>query len=212
MQLKHGKLAKVWTKCFSHHQGESKDSVKTFYSHALLRMCHWMSMEVKDLSDLILIMQISTIREYQKGCVKPMTSISCNGLARISTCVLNYNLHLFSFWLVKHKYISRFGRAWEDDPHAEKQFCSYFVLIIVPVIPAGIAFINDSYSETGGLFGIQSYDSDRTIVEGIFQWIFSWFLWFISWDFVWKPILQCTVHVMTKNMNLDWRVWGLCYM
>lgn len=57
----------------------------------------------------------------------------------------------------------------KNDSHAEKEFCSYFALIIVPIIPAGIAFIYDSYSETGGLFWIQSYDSDHTIVEGIFQ-------------------------------------------
>jgi len=42
-------LANISTECFSHHQGESQDSVKTstFYSHALLRICHWMTMEIK---------------------------------------------------------------------------------------------------------------------------------------------------------------------
>jgi len=49
--------------------GESIDSVKTstFYSHALLRMRHWMSMEVKDISDLILIMQISTVKNIKRA-------------------------------------------------------------------------------------------------------------------------------------------------
>jgi len=60
---------------------------------------------------------------------------------------------------------------WQSLRRRKWSSCSYFALIIVPIIPAGITFINDSYSETGGLFWIQSYDSDHTIVEGIFQWI-----------------------------------------
>jgi len=41
-------LANISTECFRHHQGKSKDSVKTTsYSHALLRIRHWMAMEVK---------------------------------------------------------------------------------------------------------------------------------------------------------------------
>jgi len=63
-------LANISTECFSHHQGESKGSVKTstFYSHALPRICHWMAWRSKVSEDHpslpVWILNLSTICQF----------------------------------------------------------------------------------------------------------------------------------------------------
>ena len=84
------------------------------------------------------------------------------------------------FYYVCHNDIFGPRRQGEEVPKQAKlgEAFLYTILLLVPLIPAGLVFINDGYGETRGWCWIRSRDSDcNPFVEGILRQIFLWYMW-----------------------------------
>ena len=78
----------------------------------------------------------------------------------------------------------------------------YAILFAVPLIPAGLVFINDGYGETRGWCWIQSRDSDcKPFVEGILRQIFMWYMWCLICGVVTLAFLIKIICAMRSNAN-----------
>ena len=76
----------------------------------------------------------------------------------------------------------------------------YAILLLVPLIPAGLVFINDGYGETRGWCWIRSRDSEcKPFAEGILRQIFLWYMWCFICGVVTLAFLIKIIRVMRSN-------------
>ena len=63
------------------------------------------------------------------------------------------------------------------EPSTRTERILYLILVLAPLIPAGLGFINNGYGETVGWCWIQLYSSDCNKTEGILRQLFLWYVW-----------------------------------
>ena len=76
----------------------------------------------------------------------------------------------------------------------------FLILLLVPIIPAGLGFIQDGYGETRGWCWIKSLNSDcMPFLEGILRQVFLWYLWCVLCGIVTLVFLFKIVYTMRSN-------------
>ena len=76
----------------------------------------------------------------------------------------------------------------------------FLILLLVPIIPAGLGFIQDGYGETRGWCWIKSLNSDcMPFLEGILRQVFLWYLWCVLCGIVTLGFLFKIVYTMRSN-------------
>ena len=106
------------------------------------------------------------------------------------------------FYYVRHNDIFGPRRQGEEVPKQAKlgEALLYATLLLVPLIPAGLVFINDGYGETRGWCWIRSRDSDcKPFVEGVLQQIFLWYMWCVICGVVTLAFLIKIICAMRSN-------------
>jgi len=63
------------------------------------------------------------------------------------------------------------------EPSTRTERILYLILVLAPLIPAGLGFINDGYGESVGWCWIQLYSSDCDKTGGILRQLFLWYVW-----------------------------------
>ena len=107
------------------------------------------------------------------------------------------------FYHVRHSDIFGPRRQGEGTPKAKlNEILLYAILLLVPLIPAGLVFINDGYGETTGWCWIRSRDSDcNSFLEGILRQVFLWYMWCLICGVVTLAFLIKIIYVMCSNAN-----------
>ena len=105
------------------------------------------------------------------------------------------------FYHVRHNDIFGPRRQGEGVPKAKLgEAFLYAILLLVPLIPAGLVFINDGYGETRGWCWIRSRDSDcKPFAEGILRQIFLWYMWCLICGVMTLAFLIKIICVMHSN-------------
>jgi len=76
----------------------------------------------------------------------------------------------------------------------------FLILLLVPIIPAGLGFIKDGYGEIRGWCWIKSRGSDcKPFLEGILRQVFLWYFWCIICGIVTLVFLFKIVYTMRSN-------------
>ena len=77
----------------------------------------------------------------------------------------------------------------------------FLILLLVPIIPAGLGFIMDGYGETGGWCWIRSRGSgsDCVLLGGILRQVFLWYFWCVLCGIVTLAFLFKIVYTMRSN-------------
>ena len=117
--------------------------------------------------------------------------------------VSSITLYLY-FYHVRDNDIFGPRRQGEEVPKQAKlgEAFLYAILLLVPLIPAGLVFINDGYGETRGWCWIRSRDSDcKPLVEGILRQVFLWYMWCFICGVVTLAFLIKIICVMHSNGN-----------
>ena len=105
------------------------------------------------------------------------------------------------FYHVRHSDIFGPRRQGEGTPKAKlNEILLYAILLLVPLIPAGLVFINDGYGETTGWCWIRSRDSDcNSFLEGILRQVFLWYMWCLICGVVTLAFLIKIICAMRSN-------------
>lgn len=95
-------------------------------------------------------------------------------------------------------------RTGEEVPIKAKagEMILYLTLILVPILPAGLGFINDSYGEIRGWCWIRSLDSNcKPYVVGIVLQVILWYFWCLICWIVTLVLFTKIVYKMRSNAN-----------
>ena len=109
------------------------------------------------------------------------------------------------FYYVQHKDI--FGPIPHTDPEVVPikakvgEAMLFLTLVLVPVGPAGLGFINDGYGESRGWCWFQSRDDSdcKALLGGILRQIFLWYIWCVVCGIVTLVILFKIIYTMQSH-------------